>query len=1497
MNTNNGALYFGAGINLQQWRRDVDSMRRDILGLSQTTVQQSQVMNSAFKDAFAGLAGYFSITAIKGFITELINIRGEFQKTEIAFTTMLGSGVKAAELMSQMVDLAAKTPFGLQEVSAGAKQLLAFQIPANQVVDILTRMGNIAAGLGVPLSRINLVYGQVKAKGKLMGDDLRQFTEAGIPMIAELATKFGKTEAEITKMVSAGKIGFKDVQDVLFSLTNEGGMFYNLMEKQSASLSGKIANLGDTWDQMLNKIGESNEGLLNDAIEGVTKLVENYEEVIKVLQVLIVTYGAYRAALIVTNSLQAGAVAPAVIQGFRNLILLIRGATVAQSALNAATISNPYILLATAIAGLIAVVITYRKEIDNLLHDYSALAQQIKYNENVQEKYASTFSKGIVDNREKIVSLIAVINNENSKLEDRKRAYENLIKIDDAFRGALDEQYRATYRLGGAFDYVIEKMQRFALVQAEMAVKTEYLKQNAEDEFNLSIAKVKYAEAERAAKKYGDLLKQGKISIKEYSEYMKPFEDVAVNLIKSQKAVNASRKDVDYVNKAEKEKLETLSKQAVILSAQLRGGKMQGKVISEEMRSVLIRKLKDVKEEMRLRMGEVMEEIAKTDPKKLGWAQQIKEQIDALEAEADSAQTQAAYQRIRAKIDALNEKLHPKKKRKEKQQQLAEFLPLGSPEQIQQQISLLDKAMSLVENGMIKLRRLDKFGNDKDKEGNPFLTGEIISLEEAGKRREALEDRLNKIQYKNFQEKIDESERQWNNYYRMAEYYGKEVADAQYRELFKGAESYLQFLQKQEAALSNLAKKGLLSDQQKQDLTFLRDKIKSLTGIDTPFENVKKGIESALKNIPSLVDQLEFINKSQDINKFLTGGKSNAYFDQNKYFEGLKESVLQQQQDLYTQFEKDHQTFEQRKTDITKNYDLIRTNIQKQNISDVEKARLIAESNKAETKEISAASLEAFQKTDLWIKAFGDLEKVGPRTLEKLKKGLEQYLASNAGVIKADELKIIQDQIIKLSDTITNKDPFKALGNAIDIYKKKRKELYEIEKQSGKTGDKYLQKLEETEQAFVDITQNAGTAVNAMISYASEITKAFGGVSDEMKETIDNVQKLTTGITTAISSYIKNDYGQMMSGIAQSMMAIVNLVGGDNERQKDIKQWERAIDGLKNAYEDLRRSIEKTAGEASLTQQRNLIANLKQQQQTLNQMRDTEFNKKGKDKDKVAAYTQQINDINRQIEDLVENFKQSVTTVEFKDLSKRLAEALVDAFSQGEDAASSFEKVVDDVMRNAVANALRMQILEPVVKDIVDKLYASMGYGTGNTTQTQNEIKQLEQEIANTKIKMEASGNFQEVKAMEGYIMQLQQKINELKEKLAQSDVGGSFDGLTEKEREELKAMGEKAMQDYMAALEQYKELFNQSAENAQGLKGGIKGITEKTAGALEGQVNSMRILQAEVHKIQKESRDVLRNQLLIQVQIEKNTRPLEGIYKEIRDLNSKVKKGAAGIP
>lgn len=399
MNTNNGGLFFGAAIDMTQWRKDLREIQADILGLNQKTQEQTRQMDTSFKNLSIGIAGYFSAQALMGFTRELINVRGEFQKTEIAFTTMLKSKEKANELMGQMVDLSAKTPFGLNDVTEGAKRLLAFQVPAEQVAETLTRMGNIAAGLGVPMGQLIHVYGQVKAQGKIMTNDLYQFMNAGIPILSELGKVLGKSEAEIKDMVSAGKIGFPEVQAVIKNMTDEGGLFFNLMEEQSKTLSGKVANLEDAFDQMLNKIGESSEGLLNSGIEGVTYLVEHYEEVGSVILGLITTYGSYKAALILIAQMEriyamakvqqslaimAGETGIATARALQ--IVVTMQLQRAQAMLNATMLANPYVLAGAAIIGLIATLWSLSDSTDAATRAQEKLNEEQKKEKEISEE-------------------------------------------------------------------------------------------------------------------------------------------------------------------------------------------------------------------------------------------------------------------------------------------------------------------------------------------------------------------------------------------------------------------------------------------------------------------------------------------------------------------------------------------------------------------------------------------------------------------------------------------------------------------------------------------------------------------------------------------------------------------------------------------------------------------------------------------------------------------------------------------------------------------------------------------------------------------------------------------------------------------------------------------------------------------------------------------------------------------------------------------------------
>ena len=168
--------------------------------------------------------------------------------------------------------------------------------------DDLIRLGNIAAGLSQPLGDIVYLYGTTMTQGRLYTQDLNQFTGRGIPMIRELAKQFGVAENEVKSLVEAGKVGFPEVQKVIMSLTNEGGMFYNLMQEQSKTITGQISNIEDAISAMFNEIGKANEGIINDALSGVSYLVENYEKVGQILLEIVGTYGVYRTALMASIS-------------------------------------------------------------------------------------------------------------------------------------------------------------------------------------------------------------------------------------------------------------------------------------------------------------------------------------------------------------------------------------------------------------------------------------------------------------------------------------------------------------------------------------------------------------------------------------------------------------------------------------------------------------------------------------------------------------------------------------------------------------------------------------------------------------------------------------------------------------------------------------------------------------------------------------------------------------------------------------------------------------------------------------------------------------------------------------------------------------------------------------------------------------------------------------------------------------------------------------------
>lgn len=267
-------------------------------GVSQTAravEQQGQSIENVFNRIKSVASMAFAGFTAKEIISTLGTVRGEFQQFEIAFETMLGSGQKAKGMISDLANLAASTPFDMKGVVNGAKQLLAYGFAANEITDTMRRLGDVSAGLGLNLQDLTWLYGTTMVQGRLFTRDLMQFTGRGIPLTEELAKQFGVTKDKVSELVAAGKVGFPEVKKAIESLTNEGGKFGGLMEKQSHSITGQISNIQDTIEMAINDLGTQTEGLMNDALDITSKVIDHWKEIGEVILAAASAIGLYKA--------------------------------------------------------------------------------------------------------------------------------------------------------------------------------------------------------------------------------------------------------------------------------------------------------------------------------------------------------------------------------------------------------------------------------------------------------------------------------------------------------------------------------------------------------------------------------------------------------------------------------------------------------------------------------------------------------------------------------------------------------------------------------------------------------------------------------------------------------------------------------------------------------------------------------------------------------------------------------------------------------------------------------------------------------------------------------------------------------------------------------------------------------------------------------------------------------------------------------------------------
>lgn len=558
------------------------------------------------------------LAAIKKFGSDVIEATGKMQQLQVALSTILQDKSKAEQLIADIVQFAAKTQFNLDDVATGAKQLLAYGSSADNVVNELSMLGDVASGLQIPIGQLIYLYGTLRTQGRAMTVDIRQFAGRGIPIYEELAKVLGVSKDQVGELVKEGKVGFKEVEQAFKNMTSEGGKFANLMESSAGTWPQRLSNIEDTLFQKMNEFGNKYKEVFEFGIGTAEDLVESLDDVLSIMGGLIAAYGTYKAALITAAVAQKAV-------GFVESIQLIGMyrkelglATAAQQAFNVASKSNVYVTLLAALVGIGTTVYMFTKRTNE-----ATVAQETL--NSVNKKADEEFSKQAAT----VDRLSGVLKSETSSIDQKKKALSDLQTIIPSYNASLDEEGRLINNNTEAIKSYLTQLEKQIRMKAAQEELEELYRKKRTQEKQQKVATENYNEAKSlynsSVTMTGSALQNRGVNtgVAVFSQ-----NSAVNNQLKD--SANKAKKELDSVNKELGETVSAIKElEKEIEKSSLSDKKeAQHSTISEEVENATIR-IKTLKQEIAdLRSGKLQAEAGKT----------VESAIKAKEKELQSAE-------------------------------------------------------------------------------------------------------------------------------------------------------------------------------------------------------------------------------------------------------------------------------------------------------------------------------------------------------------------------------------------------------------------------------------------------------------------------------------------------------------------------------------------------------------------------------------------------------------------------------------------------------------------------------------------------------------------------------------------------------------------------------------------------------------------------------------------------------------------------------------------
>lgn len=1379
------------------------------------------------------LALLFSVSQIEGYISKLAKVRGEFELQQRSLQAILQNKSQADQIFNKTVQLAVKSPFQIKELVTFTKQLAAYRIESDKLYDTTKRLADVSAGLGVDMGRLILAYGQVKAAAYLRGTEVRQFTEAGINMYGELQKLFKTrdqadyTTAQIVDMISKRKVTFEDVEQVFENLTSKEGIFYNMQEIQAETLQGKISNLKDSIDVMLNSIGKANEDTLKGAIDTVKVLIDNWETVVNIAKAF--------APVIASMGITVWAKKIGVANGTIGLFSV--GLGKAGNAMKAFGVTFKASLPLVAITAAIGIV----TEFISTIKEYNkAIAESTNKYFEAKIRISTITDESESDIKKSLDKLVQEMNNEgfdikvgvNLSEEEAKETFKNYLLEYEAF---LNEQriMEAKYAKNKSkwiVDDIDEDSEQYTSSIGEFILQGEELKaimmQLATEENNLSAEHRKaLEELSKGPKKGEDLLT--------YTKRMK--DEVAGMWPYLSNAFNSMRLGNGMYTQEVMKARNSLTELFALSKKYIENEKEMISELESVYGSVDKYKTEAEKKRLKIRIDKSELDAVTKDLAYKHFGINISINQDSVEKETSwlDSYLKTFFEKKTYKINLnMTQPIDAKVP-------FEDFIKKGNEaskaakswEEVEKRIAAIGKNVKQIEADS----KIANFLNSQ----NPVLnikSGDMVDvkliLETISEYKKTQVDLSNALGVNPFENKDSKAERDiWaerisvlkemqSRYEKLNQLMGENAAIEQTLSAFKPALEFtgmdkMNILPTKEGMIK--AYEELLKDvTDSKKITELKKIIAELK-IEIQQEDLKNQLETTKKNIEDLFNGLDLHKKLKnaglseaevqqlfpglaktldDVEKGIrdeyeakrdkNGQLSKA--DQKGYDEALKKLGQQRDKestDLTIRILKDYKTQLSEQLQLDKWYYEEKANIAKATLTDEQRAQAESNLKKKYDKKTDENTWKAFQNTDEYIKLFENLDYSSTAAIDSILEKLEKFRRSLKS-LPPEQLKTIIEQLEKLKGEKLDRNPIKGIVEAFkDLKNAKPEDKQKAIADLGAAFEKNAEKIDKFNSAFGEV---------------SSMLSSFGvDVPEEISESLNGMSQAFSGAGEFASSYATGNVLGMVTGGMKTIAGIGNTIGSifgignkNKKKEREIQRQIKNIESLGRAYDELKEKMEAAWSADDLrTQTKDTIANLDQQIESYENMINSEEAKKDSDRGRIDEWNDAINELKKTRQEILDQQKLELGGIggesEYKDDASSFVQAWMDAFNETEDGLKALNENFDSFIENLIVKQATMRLAQGRLKELFEKIDESVTEGS----------------------------------------------------------VGGI--NLTKEELANIQALGESALkglnEDLLALMETlgYKGTSVGQKSELSALQQGIQGVSETTAEALEALLNSIR--------------------------------------------------------